>query len=97
MVEVEEFPDNKYAVLRSDKRKEQYTLYKDRTGYSSFVFKVSKGPIPHSLSGTYTTIAKGIKAFEQFDRETKMSQAVKREVIAKERKAQNAKLHPKSG
>lgn len=97
MVEVEEFPDQKYAICRTSKRKESYILHKDMTGYSSFVFKVSKGSVPETLSGTFTSIAKGVEAFRQYDREIKMSQAVKREIITEERKAQNAKLHAKSG
>lgn len=96
MVEVEEFPDKAIAVMATSKRKEKYTLQRDRTGYSSFVFSVTRGPLPETLAGRFTTIQKGIEAFRQYDREIKMSQAVKRDVIAAERKAQNAELLSKS-
>lgn len=93
MVDVKEIHNEKKAILTTDKRKESFTLEKDMSGYSSFIFKVSRGKVPEQLAGRYTSIQKGVEAFEAFDRSIKMSQAVKREVIAEERKAQRAELH----
>ena len=96
MVEVEEFHDKKYAVCKTDKRTETYTIVKDNTGYSSFELKVTKGPLPEVLKGKFSSISKAVEAFKQFDRESKLSQAAKREVLSKERKAYRAKLQSES-
>jgi len=93
MAGVKEVPSEKKAILTTDKRKESFTLEKDTSGYSSFIFKVSRGKVPEQLAGKYTSIKSGIEAFKSFERSIKMSQAVKREVIAEERKAQRAELY----
>lgn len=96
MVDVEIFPEENRAVCKSDKRKEKYEIRKDRSGFITFEFHVSKGPVPELLTGKFTTINKAIKAFEEFDRKIRHSQAVKNEEFAKSREKRRAKLHSES-
>lgn len=91
MVDVEEFPDLKYAVLATDKRAEKFILEKDKSGYAHFVFRVSKGLVPEQLQGKYTSLRKGIEAFKSFEATTKQSDAMRQKELQEFREKRRAK------
>lgn len=91
MVDVEEHLEHKYVVLSTDKRLEKYTLEKDNTGYAHFSFRVSKGPVPESLQGKFTSLAKGIEAFKLYENGLKESNAVRQKELQEFREQRRAK------
>lgn len=93
MVDVEEYPDERYAILKTDKKSCEYRLVKDMTGHRFFEFRVSKGFVPEELSGKYTSLEKGIEAFKQFEKNLTKSKTVKRDEWQAEKEAKRAKLH----
>jgi len=96
MVDVEVFPEDNKAICKTDKRKETYEICKDRSGFITFEFHVSKGQLPEILRGKFTSIEKAVKAFEEWDRKIRHSQAVKDEEFAKNREKRRAELHSKA-
>lgn len=91
MVDVEEHLEEKYVVLRTDKRTEPFFLEKDRSGYAHFVFRTTKSQLPECLQGKFTSIQKGIDAFKQFDRSTKQSVASRQEELQNFREKRRGK------
>lgn len=76
-----------YATLTTPKRNAVYTISLERRKNPRFVFSVDKGTVPKELLGKFTTIEHAIKAFEDFERTTSKSPAVKRDEWQEERRA----------
>jgi len=92
MADVKEFPDERYAILKTPKNRTEYRLHKDISGHRFFEFKTSNGPLPEELKGKFSSLKKGIEAFEQFERNLKESRAKRRDDWQEEKEAKRAKL-----
>ena len=92
MVDVKVFPDQKYAVITTDKANCKYILEKDRSGYVFFEFRTNRGQLPKELKGKFSSIEKGIECFKAYERQMKQTQASKNDELDRARKARRAQL-----
>ena len=95
MVEVELAEDGTFALLSTDKSRTNYSIVKDRSGHIFFQFKIDKGTLPDELKGKYSSIQKGVEAFQSYERRMNQTQASKNEELDKARKSRRAELQPK--
>jgi hypothetical protein len=96
MVEVKELPDKQMLVMSTPKRLATYYVERNKTGYSQFVFRLDKGPLPEELSGVYSSLLSAKRAFLDYEKSLAKSCTVKRKEISEEREVRNAKVRPES-
>ena len=92
MADVKEFPDERYAIITTDKNNIEYRLAKDFSGYRFFEFKTNRGPLPEELKGKFSSIRKGVEAFEAYERSIKRSNTKRRDDWQEEKEAKRAQL-----
>lgn len=68
----------KYTVT-SEKSLVDYIVSKKEDGFSSYIVSLSKGSVPASLSGVYTTPDKALKALLGYVRNMKETTSVQRD------------------